>query len=89
MTNVVCKFCGAKPRRAWRDFVIFECGSRLNDLRPSTMACWAGFVWNLQERIAALEGIVKKKKPTTVREMAIAGGWHPEIKNGLAKTEPS
>lgn len=56
----VCQFCGAPQKQAWRDFILFQCGSRLNDLRPGTMTCWAGFVWRLQERIANLEGVVGK-----------------------------
>ena len=80
----VCKFCAAPPKRAWRDFILFECGSRLNDLRPATMTCWAGFVWKLQKRITALEAIVTRKKPMTVREMAVAGGWHPDFKDSQA-----
>jgi hypothetical protein len=81
MAETVCQFCGAPPKQVWRDEVIvFECGARPHNLRPGTMACWAGFVWKLQERIAALEAAVMKKKPRTVREVAVAGGWHPEVK---------
>jgi len=35
----------------------------------------------LQERIAALEALANKPRPRTVREVAIARGWHPEIKS--------
>ena len=75
--EVSCKFCGAPPKRVWRDFILFQCGSRLNDLKPGTMTCWAGFVWKLQERIGALEDQVNRKKAKTIREMAVSGGWHP------------
>ena len=79
--EMVCKFCEEPPIQMLNGKpVAFSCGTRANDPSPRTVLCWTGWVMKLQKKITALEGIVMRKKPTTVREAAIAGGWHPDVK---------
>ena len=88
MSNEYCKFCASPPKHTFRGEVTrFECGSWPNAKRPGGRACWEGFVMKLQERIEALEAATRKPRPRTVREAAIAGGWHPEIKKPRAPAE--
>ena len=80
MGNLVCQFCGTPPIQTVNGKAVsFSCGTRANDPSPGTVLCWTGWVMVLQERIATLEAVVHRKKPVTVREAAIQGGWHPEI----------
>ena len=82
MADGVCKFCRSPWNKEWRGQVLaFMCGSRPSSKKPETLDCCIGFVVKLQERIAALEALANKPKARTVREMAIQGGWHPEIKS--------
>lgn len=74
-----CRFCLAGPIQSINgEAVRFSCGTRANDPSPLTVLCWTGWVMVLQERIAALEAVVNRKKPVTLREAAIEGGWHPD-----------
>ena len=78
-----CTFCGAPPIQVLNGKpVSFSCGTRANDPSPRTVLCWTGWVMKLQERITTLEALAKKPRPRTIREVAIAGGWHPEFKGG-------
>ena len=80
--EMVCKFCGEPPIQMLNGKpVAFSCGTRANDPSPRTVLCWTGWVMVLQERITALEALANKPRPRTVREVAIARGWHPEIKS--------
>lgn len=79
MNKMTCKFCKALPIQTINGKpVSFSCGTRANNPSPRTVLCWTGWIMELQGRIAALEALVNKPRPRTVREMAIAGGWHPE-----------
>ena len=81
MSEAICQFCGAPSICTWEGKgTLFKCKTRPNDLKPGSRACWEGFVMKLQDRIVALEALVNKPRPRTVREVAIACGWHPEIK---------
>ena len=87
MVERVCQFCAASPVQVIAGKPIsFSCGTRVNDSRPRTLVCWGGWVWKLQDRIATLEAVVHRKKPVTVREAAIQGGWHPEIQKPVPPT---
>lgn len=78
-----CRFCLAGSIQSINgETVRFSCGTRANDPSPRTVLCWTGWVMKLQGRIDTLEAVINRKKPVTIREAAIAGGWHPEIQKG-------